>query len=339
MIKFKLIFFVLLSYSSFSQINDFKNINFNKADKIAYELKGENLKDLPKLSHNLTKLLSSDVEKFRAIYIWVCTNIENDYYLFEKNTRKRNKYENDSIKLLKWNKEISRQTFKKLIKQKKTVCTGYAYLIKELSNLANIKCEIVNGYGRTAETVFSKSFTPNHSWNAVELNSKWYLCDATWSSGLFDLNKNTFDQNYNDGYFLTNPKYFSKNHFPLDSKWQLVEEKLNFVDFKRFPLVYDESFKNNLISISPLIMYFEVKKNEEIILQLEKNKPINLDAIRVELVSGNYKKTIIPKITSLSDDIIELKFDFDLKGDYDLHIKINEDYISTYVVSVNKKKK
>ena len=23
----------------------------------------------------------------------------------------------------------------------------------------------------------------NHSWNAVQLNSNWYLCDATWSSG------------------------------------------------------------------------------------------------------------------------------------------------------------
>lgn len=338
MIKLKLLFFVLLSCFSFSQINDFKNISFNKADKIAYELKGENLNDLPKLSHNLTKSLSSDVEKFRAIYIWVCTNVENDYHLFEKNTRKRNKYENDSVKLLEWNKEISKETFKKLLKQKKTVCTGYAYLIKELTNLANIKCEIVNGYGRTAETDFSKSVAPNHSWNAVELNSKWYLCDATWSSGVFDLNKNTFILNYNDGYFLTNPKDFLKNHFPIDSKWQLNEEKLKFVDFTRFPLVYGESFKNNVISIFPLKMNLEVQKGDEINFQLEKTKPINLEAIRIELISGNYKKIIIPKISSLSDTVVELQYDFNQKGDYDLHIKINEDYISSYVVNVNKKK-
>lgn len=337
MIKLKFLFFVLLSCSSFSQINDFKNISFNKADKIAYEFKGKNLNDLPKLSHNLTKSLSSDVEKFRAIYVWVCTNVENDYSLIKKNTRKRNKYENDSVKLLEWNKEISKETFKKLLKQKKTVCTGYAYLIKELSNLANIKCEIVNGYGRTAETDFSTSVIPNHSWNAVELNSKWYLCDATWSSGVFDLNKNTFILDYNDGYFLTNPKDFLKNHFPLDSKWQLDEEKLNFVDFKEFPLVYGESFKNNLISIFPLKMNLEIQNGDEINFQLKKTKQINLDAIRIELVSGHYTKEVVPIITSLADNIIEIKYDFKQKGDFDLHIKINEDYLCTYVIRVKKK--
>lgn len=170
------------------------------------------------------------------------------------------------------------------------------------------------------------------------MNSKWYLCDATWSSGVFDLNKNTFILNYNDGYFLTNPKDFLKNHFPIDSKWQLNEEKLKFVDFTRFPLVYGESFKNNVISIFPLKMNLEVQKGDEINFQLEKTKPINLEAIRIELISGNYKKIIIPKISSLSDTVVELQYDFNQKGDYDLHIKINEDYISTYVVNVNKKK-
>jgi len=339
MIKLKLLFFVLLCSSSFSQINDFNNINFIKADKIAYQLKGENLNDLPKLSHNLTKLLSSDVEKFRAIYIWVCTNVENDYYLFEKNNRKRNKYKNDSVKLLEWNKEISKETFKKLLKQKKTVCTGYAYLIKELTNLANIKCEIVNGYGRTAETDFSKSVLPNHSWNAVELNSKWYLCDATWSSGFFDLKTNTFNLNYNDGYFLTDPLDFLKNHFPLDSKWQLIEDKLSFLYFTQFPFVYCEAFKNSIIPVFPLKTNIEVQKGEEVVLQLKKNKPVNIDAIRIELVSGNYKKTIVPKATNFSDTIIEIKHNFNEKGVFDLHIKINEDYICTYVISVKKKKK
>lgn len=339
MIKLKFLFFVLLSCSSFSQINDFKNISFNKADKIAYELKGENLNDLPKLSYNLTKSLSSDVEKFRAIYIWVCTNVENDYYLFEKNSRKRDKFKNDSFKLLEWNKEISKETFKRLIKQKKTVCTGYAYLLKELTNLANIKCEIINGYGRTAETDFKKSNDQNHSWNAVELNSKWYLCDATWSSGSFDLNRNTFNLNYNDGYFLTNPKDFIKNHFPFDSKWQLNEEKLNFYDFSDLPLIYGESFKNNLIPVFPLNMNLEVQKGDEIIFQLKKDKTIDLDAIRIEIVSGNYKKTEVPILISLKDDIVEIKYNFYQKGNFDLHIKINEDYLCSYVISVNKKKR
>ena len=56
MIKLKFLFFVLLSCLSFSQVNDFKNISFNKADKIAYEFKGENLKlrnDFEKIEKNI----------------------------------------------------------------------------------------------------------------------------------------------------------------------------------------------------------------------------------------------------------------------------------------------
>ena len=61
-----------------AQISDFKNVNFKNADAIAYAFKGNDLSNLPQLAHNLTSNLSNDVEKFRAIYTWVSTNIEGD---------------------------------------------------------------------------------------------------------------------------------------------------------------------------------------------------------------------------------------------------------------------
>ena len=84
---------------SYAQQSDFNHIDFRKADNIALALKNEKLDNLSDLSHNLTHDLKTDVEKFRAIYIWVCTNIENDYSQYLKNERKRNRYKKDTVKL------------------------------------------------------------------------------------------------------------------------------------------------------------------------------------------------------------------------------------------------
>ena len=77
------------AFQSHAQISDFDSINFQKADRIALECKKDGLNTMPELVYKLTSQLTTDVEKFRAIYRWVCGNIANDYRLYEKNARKR----------------------------------------------------------------------------------------------------------------------------------------------------------------------------------------------------------------------------------------------------------
>lgn len=280
MIKWIFLVITLLSLlKTEAQISDFKNINFKNADKIAYAYKGDDLSNLPGLAHNLTHNLPSDIEKFRAIYLWVCTNIAGDYDGFRKNSAKRAKLQNDSLEQYKWNKSFSTQVFKKLAKDKKTICTGYAYLIKNLANLANIKCEIIDGFGRNESTEGSKLKLPNHSWNAVQLNNKWYLCDATWSSGTYNLNTYTFEFNYNDGYFLANPELFAKDHFPSDESWLLLNEKPLLSEFLTAPLVYGTAYKYTVFPIEPSLMRFEVEKNKEVIFILKDLKELDLTNI------------------------------------------------------------
>ncbi len=122
-----------------AQVSDFKSIDFTKADNIAKLNDGSRLINLPLLAYELTNDLSTQVEKFRAIYVWVCNNIEGDNSQHRKVSSKRKKFKDDSIAFMKWNNEYKRIAFKKLLKQKKTMCTGYAYLIKELCYLANIE--------------------------------------------------------------------------------------------------------------------------------------------------------------------------------------------------------
>jgi hypothetical protein len=337
--KWFLLLFVMLSQiATYAQVSDFKGADFRNADKIAYFQKGANLKNLPKLADDLTANLPTDLEKFRAIYIWVCTNIENDYGLFLKNKEKRNQLKNDSLKLTNWNNSFKSKVFTTLLNDHKTICTGYAYLIQTLSNLANINCVIIDGYGLTAANIEDKTSIPNHSWNAVQLNNKWYLCDPTWSSGYFDEEKSRFNYDYNDGYFLANPELFSKNHYPIDSNWLLTNKKSDLNNFLTAPLVYNKIFNYEILPIEPLKMHIEVEQNKEASFLLKYLKPINLDLITIELVSSSDSKTVKPTIIELKENILEMKYAFKNRGLYDLHIKIDDSIILTYVVKVKKEK-
>lgn len=209
--------------------------DFRKADSIAGLYSHYSLKNPGKLATRLTTSLQTEEEKFRAIYRWVCDNIEYDYSLFLKNKQKLKLKDKEA--LADWNKNFSALVFKNLRDRQKTVCTGYAYLVKTLASHAGIKCVIVDGYGRTTQSNIAEPGTANHSWNAVRLNNKWYLCDPTWSSGAYDTRTSKFEKNFNEVYFLSDPSTFIRNHYPLNSDWILLKEKPTLHEFLTRPVV------------------------------------------------------------------------------------------------------
>ena len=117
--RIRYIILFIIAFQSNAQVTDFDHIDFQKADSIALACKNEELSNLPQLSYKLTAELDTDVERFRAIYMWVCTNITNDYGLYAKNMRNRDKLKDDSLKLQAWNDRITKDIFRKLLKNKK----------------------------------------------------------------------------------------------------------------------------------------------------------------------------------------------------------------------------
>ncbi|WP_299246805.1 transglutaminase domain-containing protein [uncultured Aquimarina sp.] len=327
-------FLVVFTNCLYAQISDFASIDFTRADNIAQLNKGVSLENLPVLAHQLTSKLPNDVEKFRAIYSWVCQNIKGDNKQFTAVNKKREKLRHDSISFMKWNHEYKKVVFKKLLKHKKTMCTGYAYLIKELCFLANIPCEIIDGYGRSVESNIKELEMANHSWNAVQLNGKWYLCDATWASGYLN-EYNTFVTAYNDGYFLTDPVLFGKNHFPLEQKW-LLNDNITSVDFVRAPLVYAETFENNITPMYPQNMDISVNKNDEITFSFRSANTVLDKNIALVYYVGSKEKNLKIYNTENVDDIISFTHTFTRKGFYDTHLKINGDIVATYTIKVTK---
>lgn len=327
-------FLILLLFinSTYAQVSDFKNIDFIIAENTAKLYQGRSLDNLALLAHDLTNKLPTDIEKFRSIYTWVCNNIKGDSKQDNVVSAKIRAFKNDSIAYLKWNNKYKKIAFKKLLKHKKTMCTGYAYLIKELCFLANIECEIINGYGRTTETNTNALELTNHSWNAVKLNNKWYLCDATWSSGYLS-DETRFIKDYNDGYFLTDPILFVTNHYPLDKKWLLDETLIN-TEFVASPLVYSEAFKHKILPMTPSKMDVTIKKNAEVNFSFKALKGASTATVSLVQFSGFKERPFKIYDLKTEDDLIQFKYQFKFKGSYDVHLKINDDIVATYVINV-----
>ena len=338
--KFRCFFsglFLVCALHSEAQAWDFDHISFKKADSLAMVNKGASLDDLPKLVYNLTNGLETDAERFRSIYLWVCTNIKNDYGLYAKNKRKRKRFQDDSLKLEAWNDRFKKRIFKTLLKRKRTICTGYAYMVKTLSQLANIDCEIINGFAKTSSGNPEDLRYPNHSWNAVKLNDKWYLSDPTWSSGVQDLDNGRFKFDYNDGLFLAPPKLFAINHFPLEAQWFLFNDTPPiFTGFLEAPIVYNEAYKLLAGHKTPQKLYNEVPRNYTLNLECLLKPNIKLKTITLEIDDGISSKIIVPDNFVLKNQKLFVKHILKNYGFYDIHLSINDQLVASYVFKVRR---
>jgi len=335
--KYLFLLFLFIGIASYGQRSDFLAINLKKADSIALSYKGASLKNLPVLTHKLTASLPTDVEKFRAIYSWVCTNIESDYSSYLVTIKKRKKLLKNKEAFTKWNTNYTPKVFKNLLQHKKTACTGYAYIIRELSQLAGLECKIINGYGRTPTLRLNTNSMPNHSWNAVQLNNKWYLCDATWSAGEVKIEEGnpTFIPEYFEDYFLADPALFVKNHYPLETTWALVTKLPTFKEFIEGPIIYKDIFTSNVIPLKPKKMEFIIGKNTSVYFSLAIPKNSIFKDISLLIDSGNSSKNITPTIRQ-NKHIVTIEHNFTKLGFHDVHLKIDDTIIATYVVIVRK---
>lgn len=334
--KLSIILLWLVNSYVIGQVSDFKQIDFTKANNIAQLNEGAKLDNLPLLAYQLTHKLSTDVEKFRAIYVWVCQNIKGDNVQHNSVSKAQQKYKGDSKAYLQWNDQYKVKAFKKLMKSKKTMCTGYAYLIRELCALANIDCKIINGYSRSAESNITALEIVNHSWNAIKLHNKWYLCDATWSSGYIDT-YNSFVIEYNDGYFLTEPTFFAKTHFPKDKDWLFTDE-VTMQNFTKAPLIYGEAYKHNIQPTNSQTMHMTINKGDTITFSfVSPHSNFNKAISMVRFVGQKEYKLSIDNI-KYDRRTLSFTYQFKHKGKFDTHIKINDDIIATYTIKVNKKK-
>lgn len=252
---FLLIGFFLFCGKTFSQ-------DFIAVDSIVdgYPQTGLKLDDLAKA---IQKDFTREDEKARAVFRWVTTQIAFDIPLAEKMDYKSLtafSYTTEAEKLVKEKKfkeELVSQTFY----TKKTVCHGYAVVVEYLCEKLNIETEVITGFLKSDPSEIGQMPTVvNHAWNAVKINGEWKFLDATLAAGFISERTNQFNFDYADGYFLTDPKRFFLNHYPLEEKWLLVDKTKK--DFAALPCYLRNYTKFNYqISGPPSGLYEKINSN------------------------------------------------------------------------------
>ena len=134
------------------------------------------------------------------------------------------------------------------------VCEGYSRLLVAMGSELDIEIAYVVGRGgRDGWEVDGV----DHAWNAVKLEGKWYLIDATWNDG---------QDNYDTAYLFTPPSLFRLDHLPEDERWQLHPEPMSVSDFMRQPMISPQFVLYGLEMIKPDRAQVTVGKRVEIAL-------------------------------------------------------------------------
>lgn len=312
---------------------DFAHADFSTADKMADRYAGYPLTDVHALAMNLTRSLQTEEEKFRALYKWVCSNIVYDYdlQLLDKAAKRRIK---TTAERTAWRKSFSVLVLKTLREQRKTVCTGYAYLVRELAAQVGIDCQIVDGYCRQANVNVGGAGDPNHSWNAVRLHGRWYLCDATWSSGFVD-DRFNFVQRYDGRYFLTDPAIFIRNHYPLDTAWTLLSHSKSLTEFLSGPLLYSTAFQYNVRPLAPAMFDVKLKKGETVFFEFQKGAELVINDVSFVIKSASIHEVVPAHVEQSGQGMCVTNYTFLKKGKFIFHILLNGAYAFTYSVRVS----
>lgn len=242
---------VMPSITTTDYINPADGYNFTEIDRHALNAPASLKDSIKSLALYLSEPTRNDLEKARAIFIWIATNV---YYDIEG-------YRTHDYG------DISPEG---VLKSGKAVCSGYAGLFKTLAENMGLDCieisGICKGLGyKTGEKMIKKS---NHAWNAVKINGKYHLIDSTWGAG-FVMNNNYYHKT-NEYYFCVAPEELIYTHFPLNSNLQLLNVPVKFETFQNMADVESEFFTLgfNISSISHPSNTITISDKNEIIISL-----------------------------------------------------------------------
>jgi len=251
-------------------------------------------KNLKSLSEYLTAPARSDLAKARSIYAWIVSHVRYDGGVYTGGH---------------YTSEVQYAT--RILQSRRAVCSGFALLYKHLLTQAGVENTTVKGYARYTD---SQAGVPtggvDHEWNAVKLDGDWYLVDITWASTTAQKGQG------NDFYFLTDPQAFISQHFPTDSRWQLLSRAVSKPDFDRFPKYYDAYFN---LGFSP---YFPkqglLRANGGVTLNLTNDE--NVEFWCAAGSRGGSSHSQVPHRVSRSGDTYQLNVTLPRRGTQTLYV-------------------
>ncbi|XP_053615051.1 hillarin [Plodia interpunctella] len=219
-------------------------VEFADVDKIAISVAQEDQKTFTDLVRQLVGRCATDVEKARTIFRWITVKNLNNIQ-FDDNLR------GDSpLGLLRGIKHGTE---------------SYHVLFKRLCSYAGLHCVVIKGYSKSAGYQPGVRFEDNrfrNSWNAVYVAGAWRFVQCNWGArhlvNAKDAPKpgnrgksDSLRYEYDDHYFLTDPREFIYEFFPLQPDWQLLKTPITLHDFEELPFVRSLFFRYGLYFSDP----------------------------------------------------------------------------------------
>jgi hypothetical protein len=168
----------------------------------------------PELVKSILKNATTEREKALAIFTWIATHISYD----------------TSYKITDADGAL---------KYRKGVCAAYSALFNEFCALAGLESVRISGYAKSIFYDFNDILTaPNHDWNAVKIDGRWILVDATWGAGY--VNNGVFTAAFEPSWFEVDPAFLVFTHLPENEPWQLLPQPLSLHAFWTLPTIKPE---------------------------------------------------------------------------------------------------
>ncbi|CAG0888528.1 unnamed protein product [Darwinula stevensoni] len=212
---------------------------FHDIDQQAIAVAQEDQKTFTDLLRRLIGNCSSDVEKARAIFRWITVK---------------------NLNTMEFDDTAQTDTPMGLLRGIKHGTESYHVLFKRLCSYAGLHCVVIKGYSKSAGYQPGVRFEDNrfrNSWNAVYVAGAWRFVQCNWGARHLVNAKevpksghrgksDSLRYEYDDHYFLTDPKEFIYEFFPLQPEWQLLKRSITLQEFEELPFVRSLFFRYGL---------------------------------------------------------------------------------------------
>jgi len=131
--------------------------------------------------------------------------------------------------------------------------TTYARIFECLARHAGLPCLTLAGWAKGVDYRPGVNITArpiNHSWNAVLIDNNWQLVDCHWATRFLQSERNVPENlvyEYDDFYFIPDPRELGYTHRPEDEAWQLVQGGIKVAQFEDYPLVKSYFFTTGML--------------------------------------------------------------------------------------------
>ncbi|CAL1300650.1 unnamed protein product [Larinioides sclopetarius] len=212
---------------------------FAELDQIAINVAQNDQQTFTDLVRQLIGSCVTDVEKARAIFRWITVK---------------------NLNTMTFDDNVNADTPMGILRGIKHGTESYHVLFKRLCSYAGLHCVVIKGYSKSAGYQPGVKFEDSrfrNSWNAVYVAGAWRFVQCNWgarhlvnakevpkpgSRGKSD----SLRYEYDDHYFLTDPKEFIYEFFPLQQEWQLLKVPITLLEFEELPFVRSLFFRYGL---------------------------------------------------------------------------------------------